>query len=223
MKVQPEGMSASVNTRRRVLVLSPIVVIGVGHLVARTGGASLGVKVWMPLALVFWASVSLFTRLVPVEEQRQWLGPSHGSGRWRWLALAMAATVLPMFLMNWRLIATPTHFVPWLVFGLANPWFEERYWRGALLHATNTWPTALRIGYTAAAFALSHPLMFGVHSIGVRSPAVLISTFIMGAAWALVAVRTRSLRWCMLAHVLVDLFSLSVVVFENVWVPPPTP
>jgi uncharacterized protein len=58
-----------------------------------------------------------------------------------------------------------------------------------------------------------------VNSIGVASTEVLVSTFVMGAIWAVVYLRTRSLRWCVASHVLVDLLSLSVPVFMNQFVP----
>lgn len=139
---------------------------------------------------------------------------------WATLALLVGFIPLPIFLLNWKLLLPLELLLPWLLFGLVNPWIEEGYWRGLLLDASEGWPIGLRVAYTAGAFAISHPLMFGVNSVGVRSPEVLISTFVMGAVWAVVYLKTKSLRWCIASHMLVDLLSLSVPVFMNVYVPP---
>jgi uncharacterized protein len=77
--------------------------------------------------------------------------------------------------------------------------------------------------YSTVFFAINHPLTIGVYSIANRHPAVLISTIIMGLAWAVVYRRTRSLRWPIIAHMLTDLLNLSVLAFMNIVVPPSLP
>jgi uncharacterized protein len=208
------------NRERIEILLSPIFVILIGHVTARVAGHFLGAWAWLPLTLVFWSTIGVVSyRYGGFRGWRDRLGNSRGSWRWAALALLVGLLPLPLFLMHWRLLLSLDLFILWLIFGLMNPWIEEGYWRGLLLEATNGLPTAMRVFYTAGVFAISHPLMFGVNSIGVASTEVLVSTFVMGAVWAVVYLRTRSLRWCVASHVLVDLLSLSVPVFMNQFVP----
>jgi membrane protease YdiL (CAAX protease family) len=97
---------------------------------------------------------------------------------------------------------------------------EEGYWRGLLLDNTRHWPAWLGVLYSTVFFAMNHPLTVGVYSIANRHPAVLISTGIMGLAWAVVYRKTHSLRWTMFAHMLADLLNLSILAFLNIVVPP---
>ncbi|WP_396021241.1 type II CAAX prenyl endopeptidase Rce1 family protein [Bacillus sp. S/N-304-OC-R1] len=69
-------------------------------------------------------------------------------------------------------------------------------------------------------FVLSHPFMWGVFSIANRSYQMYISLFVMGVIWSLIRYRTKSLRWCVYSHMLVDFGNLSVFVFLNLYIPP---
>lgn len=215
-------VSEAMTTRQRFeILLSPLLVLTIGHVSAQVFGQILGAWAWVPLALVFWSTIGLLS--YRYEGLKGWRARFNGpSGAWGWalLAVLIGLLPLPLFLQNWKLLLPIQMFLPWLVFGLVNPWFEEGYWRGLLFDACQGWPSALRIAYTTFVFAISHPLMFGVNSIGVRSPEVLISTAIMGSVWALIYLKTRSLRWCVASHVMVDLLSVSVPVFLNEFVPP---
>lgn len=215
-------MPSRFTSRARLeILLSPVLVIAVSHVTARLSGHLLGVWSWAVLALVFWSTAALICyRHGGVADWRTRLRRSQGRAVWATLALLVGFIPLPIFLLNWKLLLPLELLLPWLLFGLVNPWIEEGYWRGLLLDASEGWPIGLRVAYTAGAFAISHPLMFGVNSVGVRSPEVLISTFVMGAVWAVVYLKTKSLRWCIASHMLVDLLSLSVPVFMNVYVPP---
>lgn len=208
------------NREQKLIILSPILVIAVGHLTALTGGRLIGPWAWVPLALVFWSTIGWISwRCGGWNAWRARFVHRRISWGWAVLALAIGILPLPIFLKNWKLLLPPEMFVPWLIFGLVNPWIEEGYWRGLLLDAAKGWPAILKVGYTAGVFSISHPLMFGVNSIGVRSPEVLISTFVMGVVWAMIYLKTGNLRWCVISHVLVDLLSLSVPVFVNEFVP----
>lgn len=107
-----------------------------------------------------------------------------------------------------------------LLFALINPWLEEMYWRGALLEAESGWPVWLNVLYSTLLFVMSHPLMWGVFSIGNRSPHLYLSLFLMEVVWAAIRYRTKSLRWPIYSHILVDIGNLSVFVFLNIYIPP---
>jgi len=105
-------------------------------------------------------------------------------------------------------------------FAVINPFMEEAFWRGLVLDKTAHWPTWLRVVYTSAMFAASHPAIWGVHSRANRTPEVVLSTFTMGVAWSISAIYTKSLWWSVLAHFIVDLANMAVFTFLNYYDPP---
>jgi membrane protease YdiL (CAAX protease family) len=106
-----------------------------------------------------------------------------------------------------------------MAFGLLNPWFEESYWRGLLIDATAGWVGGLGIVYSTLLFALSHPLIWGVHSVALRHPAALVGLALVGAVWSLAYRRTGSLRYAIAGHGLANLLGLSVPTLLNLHVP----
>lgn len=207
-------------TRQRIILLSPLGIIAIGHLTARLAGIFLGVWAWLPLQLTLW---SMFAGLIAWgggrEAIQRWLRPPQGA--WGWSALAVMVGMLPLqlFLQNWKLFDSFGLVLLSLPLIVINPFLEEGYWRGLLLDQTQAWPGWLGILYSSFFFAIDHPLTFGVFSIANRHPATTISTFIMGAAWAIVYKKTGSLRWLIFGHLLVDMFNLSVLALLNIFVP----
>ncbi len=210
--------------RQRLILLSPLAIIVIGHGIARVAGTILEVWAWLPLTLTLWG---MFALLIAWgggwKAVREWARPSHGGRVWSVLAIAVGLIPLPLFLSHVRLLDSPALVLAWFVFAVVNPVLEEGYWRGLLLDNAVRWPGWLGVSYSSFFFAINHPLTFGVHSIANRHPATTISTFIMGIVWALAYRRSGSLRWTVFAHVLVDLFNLSVLAFLNVYVPPDSP
>lgn len=201
---------------KRFILLSPFIVIGLGHLTAQIAGIWLGAWAWLPLTIIFWTTMTLFIAANSVRDAvRRWFFKPQGS--WGWLLLAIVVGFIPfiVFLQNWRLLASGWIWLLWLLFALVNPWFEESYWRGLLLDASADWKPWLSVVYTSVVYAASHPLMWGVNSLANRELIVLISTFVMGVCWAIIYRRTGSLRYAVFSHVLVDLFNLNVVIFLN--------
>jgi len=210
--------------RQRLILLSPLGIIALGHLTARLAGIALGVWAWIPLVVVLWITWALLIAWGGGKKAiGLWLRRPQGAWGWPILAVAVGLIPLPIFLWNWQLLSPVWVWLPWLAFALINPWLEEGYWRGLLLDAAAKWPGWLSILYTSVVFAISHPLMWGVHSIANRTLEVFISTFIMGLAWGIIYRKTRSLRWAIFSHFLVDVFNLSVAVFLNLFIPPALP
>ncbi len=207
--------------RQRLIFISPLAIIAIGHVTARAAGAVLEVWAWLPLTLILWG---LFALLIAWgggrEAVRRWARPPQGAWGWSGLAIVVGLIPLPLFVLNVRRFDSPGLVLAWVIFALVNPLLEEGYWRGLLLDRTAGWSGWLSVPYSSFFFAINHPLTFGVHSIANRHPVTMISTFIMGLIWAIVYRRTGSLRWTVLAHFLVDLFNLSVLAFLNVYVPP---
>lgn len=203
-----------------LVVLSPLALIALCATTQYLAGVYLGIWAWIPTMLVFWASIALLiSRLGSAGSFGRWLHPAQGS--WLWVALAIGAGLLSIsgFLTHWKLILEPKIFLLWLAFGLINPWFEESFWRGLLLDATRSWGATLSIAYSAMWFALSHPLIWGIHSIALRQWPTILALFVVGAVWAVAYRRSMSIRWTVAGHMLANLLGLSVPVLLNMYDP----
>ena len=149
----------------------------------------------------------------------RWLRRPRGSTLWCALALMAGLLSLPGFIAHWRVLAPPYVLVSWLLFALVNPFFEEGYWRGLVLDTTRGWPGAISVTYSAAWFAVSHPLIWGVHSAALREWAVIPVLMALGIVWAMAYRRNGSL-WCSIAgHMCSNLFGLAVPIMLNLYSP----
>ena len=214
----------SSQNRQRLILLSPLVIIAVVRLTALFAKGVFGIWIWMPTHLVIWGMFGFMIAWGGGREAiKRWLQAPQGAWGWAVLAIVVGLTPLSIFILNWKLFPSVWIILAWLLFALINPLLEEGYWRGLLLDNTTSWPGWLGVLYSTFFFAINHPLTVGVYSIANRHPVVLISTFIMGLAWAVVYRKTHSLRWTIFAHVLVDLLNLSILAFLNIVVPPSLP
>lgn len=211
------GNRASVTRGRAWILVSPLALIAVCHLTQRVAGQVLGDHAVLPTLFVFWVSIAAIVWMsVGSEGVRRWFGPSRGRLGWGVLALLVGLLSLPNFIEHRNLLQVPAVLLPWLVFALVNPWFEEAYWRGLLMDATGDWGALWSICYSAFWFALSHPLIWGVHTPGMWKLEVVIALFVVGALWGLVYRRTGSLRWTVAGHMCANLLGLAAPVLLNV-------
>jgi len=214
----------SSQNRQRLILLSPLGIIAVGYAFARLAGVIFGIWVWIPMTLVHWGMFAFMIAWGSDREAiRRWLRAPQGAWGWALLAIAVGLIPISIFIQNWKLFPSAWLVLAWLLFALINPFLEEGYWRGLLLDNTKHWPGWLGVLYSTFLFSINHPLTIGVYSIANRHPAVLISTFVMGLAWAVVYRKTQSLRWNIVGHMLTDLLNLSVLAFLNIVVPPSLP
>lgn len=209
---------------RLLLLLSPLLVIALGHATARLAAAIHPPTAWIAVALVYWGAMAIALRAGTTRAQRRsWWGPARRRPAWV-IPAAIALGLFPMagiLLLNLHVVAAhPALILPWLIFAAINPVAEEAFWRGALADATRTWPAWLACLYSTVLFVASHPLMWGVFSEGNRSPMLYGSLVLMGVAWFAMRRVTGSLRWAIVSHALVDIGNLSVFVFVNAYVPP---
>ncbi len=123
------------------------------------------------------------------------------------------------FLGNWTLLANAQLIVAWLAFALINPWFEESYWRGVLIDSTASWGKLASLLYSSVWFAASHPLIWGIHSLPLRKAEAVGALFFVGLIWGLAYQRTGSLRWCVVGHMLANLFGLAALVLLSMYDP----
>jgi membrane protease YdiL (CAAX protease family) len=135
--------------------------------------------------------------------------------------LGVGVLGLPGFLAHWRIVWRPEVLIPWLLFAVVNPPFEEAYWRGFLLDATRAWHSGLSVLYSATAFAVSHPLIWGVQSAALRDWRVVPVLAVIGVVWAMAYRRTGSL-WCsVVGHACSNLLGMSVPLLMNLYSPLP--
>jgi uncharacterized protein len=206
--------------RCRIAALSPFALVAVCR-VAQFVAAPIGGE-WASLLtmVLFWACIGgLILWMGGLDPVRRWLRPAQGAWGWRLLALAVGLLSLPGFLKHWHVLRSPSILFLWLAFALINPWFEEGYWRGVLLDTTERFGSALSIGYSATWFAISHPLIWGVHSTALRHWVIVPALAVIGAVWALAYRRSGSLRWPIAGHMCANIFGLSAPVLLNLHAP----
>ena len=206
--------------RMRCGALSPFGVVLGCRLSQQLFGRPLGVWAWVPTMLIFWGAIALLVGSVcGPDAVARWLRRPRGSTLWCALALMAGLLSLPGFIAHWRVLAPPYVLVSWLLFALVNPFFEEGYWRGLVLDTTRGWPGAISVTYSAAWFAVSHPLIWGVHSAALREWAVIPVLMALGVVWAMAYRRNGSL-WCSIAgHMCSNLFGLAVPIMLNLYSP----
>ncbi len=220
VRESPRSLSRAERTHQRLILLSPFAVIALGQLAARAAGPRLGTWAWAFLFAGYW--VVLACLLVwggGRQAISRWLAPSQGSRVWPVLAVAFAVlSTVWMVVPNWQLLLRAQVLLPTLLFVLINPCLEEGYWRGLLIDAAASWPRWLAILYSAGLSAINH-LWLMVVVVAARNPAVSAYQFVLGLLMGAVYVETQSLRWPIVAHLLTNLFSLSVAMFLNLYVP----
>jgi uncharacterized protein len=204
-------------TKKNIVLLSPFLIMAINYLVAIIFGKLIGKWAFIPIILIEWCLFLFFIfQFGGLNSIKSWLKKPIGSFGWNILALLMGILPIPIFLMHYDLLNTWEIWLPWILLALINPWIEEFYWRGLLLDFTDKWQNWLSILFTSVLFAANH-LVFGVNSELFRGVEVFISTLIMGLIWAFVYKKTQSLHWLIIAHFLVDFFSLSAPSFLELY------
>jgi len=207
-------------SKSKFAIISPFIVIAVGFIVALVFSSFINEWAFIPLALIYWGvSFVISYKYLGKESIKKLFAKPQGRVVWLILCLIVALVPLPIFLMNLNLITSPVVIALWLLFAVINPIFEQIYWRGFLL-TTLPFSNKLSVAYSTVFFVLSHPLMWGVFSIANRSWMTWVSLLLMGIVWSVTYLKTKSLRWCIVSHILVDIFNLSVLVFLNIYIPP---
>jgi membrane protease YdiL (CAAX protease family) len=209
------------DTRSRLFfALSPLALVAICAAIQFIAGRYVGVWAWVPTMLGFWLVIALLLHNSPSSPRpRQRFRRPSGSPFWSVLALLAGLLSLNGFLGNWTLLANAQLIVAWLAFALINPWFEESYWRGLLIDSTASWGKLASLLYSSAWFAASHPLIWGIHSLPLRKPEAVGALFFVGLIWGLAYQRTGSLRWCVVGHMLANLFGLAALVLLNMYDP----
>ncbi len=204
-------------SKRNIVIVSPVFIILANLLVALAFGKIIGKWAFMPMVLIGWCVWLFFIlKYGGIQSIKKWLGrPKSGIG-WGILALIIGLISLPLFLRHYELLKGWTIWLPWILLALINPWIEEFYWRGLLLDYTKNWPNWISVLYVSILFAANH-IAFGINSDVNNGFEVVISTLIMGVVWAIIYKKTKSLRWTIFSHFLIDFFGVSSVAFLDLF------
>ncbi|MGH8462951.1 MAG: lysostaphin resistance A-like protein [Pseudomonas sp.] len=199
---------------------SPIFLVATCAFVQVVAGRLMGVWAWVPTMLFFWAAIAVVTqRFCGSVAALARFRPSAGSFAWPVLATLAGLLSLHGFIGHWPLLGNWQLVAAWLVFALFNPWFEESYWRGLLIDATVSWGKLPSLLYSSIWFAVSHPLIWGIHSLPLRKAEAVGALLFVGLVWGSTYQRTGSLRWCVAGHMLANLFGLAALVLLNLYDP----
>ena len=204
-------------TKQRIVTLSPLLIIAVNFGIAYSFGQLIGKWAFVPMILVGWILwLFLIQRFGGTSSVNKWLKKSPGRIWWKVLAIFVGLIPLPLFIFHQNTLSEWTVWMPWIILALINPWIEEFYWRGLLLDFTKNWPTWVAVLYSSFLFALNHAA-FGINSELNSGFEIIVSTLIMGIVWGFVYKKTKSLRWAIFAHFLVDFLGLSAPAFLDLW------
>ena len=214
-------VDSSSSKRQKLILLSPIAVILLGQLAARTLGSIIGIWSWVPLNVGYWSIIILFVAWGGGRDAiTRWLRPPHRG--WHWPLLAISIAVIPtvpmLFPDTWRLFLQVKIWLPTIFFVLINPFAEEVYWRGLLLDYTKIKSKWLAVIYSSALFMINH-MWISVMVIGARNPMAPIFQFVFGVLMSITYLKTQSLQWPLVAHFLANLFTPTVAVFLNLYIP----
>ena len=207
-------------SKSRMAIFSPIAVIVMGFAIAFTFYPIIDEWAFIPLAFAYWTVIFLvsYKALGKADFAQLFVKPER-KPLWVVLSLVVGFIPLPIFLMNLWLFDSPFIIALWFVFAIINPFCEQVYWRGFMLSSL-PFPPKVSVLYSTLFFVLSHPLMWGVFSVGNRSWMAWFSIAVMGIVWGVVYLKTKSLWWCVISHFMVNIFNLSVFVMLNIYIPP---
>ncbi|TCL57243.1 hypothetical protein EDD76_109105 [Kineothrix alysoides] len=201
------------------IAITPLFIILIGLLTALLFNYYIGAWAFIPLALVYWVALGIFAKVDKISLK----GAFVKSGQHRCFnILAYIPCIFCIVAFVWGLqfiTFNPLYIILSVIFVIVNPVMEELFWRQYLLEQLK-WKNWVKIIYSTILFSLSHPLMWGIFSVTIRSKVMVMPLLIMGILWGSVYLKTKTLRHCIIAHSLVDVLNLSVWVFLNIYIPP---
>lgn len=204
-------------TRKNIVIVSPFLIVLANFGTAYLFGSIIGKWAFIPMVLVGWIIWLFFIlKFGGIDSIKKWIKKPIGAIGWSLLAIVIGLITLPFFIFHSETLSSWQIWLPWILLALINPWIEEFYWRGLLLDYTENWSNWTSVLYSSILFSVNH-VAFGINSELSSGFEVVISTLIMGVVWSFVYKKTKSLRWTIFAHFLVDFFGLSAAAFLDLW------
>jgi uncharacterized protein len=168
----------------------------------------------------FWCLIVPFTLIRPAGMRAMFSRPDADRPDNRptslmWVLLAAPVLISAVFILPRMLPGLTVPVVIFSVlFALANGVFQEFLWRGAYVTA---FPQSTGLGflYPAVSFGLFHLSPYAALYGRIDLPGILLAAMgiVFGLCWGWVALRTESIRWTIVSHVVTLLFWLSAAVF----------
>jgi uncharacterized protein len=204
-------LTRSINKKH--VLFSVIALITCGHLIA--GWLHYWEWGWLFAALFYGVFIIISLLLiVSITDLKSMLRTSVNRN-WDLLPLIFIIPIIfTVFIPNLHLLK-PDHWLALnILICLVNPWLEEFYWRGMIHEAFKDNPI-LSFLISAIAFGLSHPLIFGINSPGVRGMTGFIGVFAVGVIFWWSYYKTKSLRGCIFNHFLIDVAGMAVYILAD--------
>ncbi|WP_099205175.1 CPBP family intramembrane glutamic endopeptidase [Scatolibacter rhodanostii] len=198
------------------ITLTALSVIFIGFVVAMVANIYINEWAFIPLALVYWTSI--FVIVKPTKKKLTLILSQNTRLKYILISLIPVLFGIASFAWGIQYINGFALILLWIIFAVFNPIAEELFWRSYLLDNLS-WKPVAKILFSTGLFLLSH-MMWGVFSITIRSHIMILPLIVMGLIWGYVYHKTKSLKWCIIAHCLVDILNLSVWVFLNIYIPP---
>lgn len=196
----------------------PFIIIAIGFIVALTANSFIQEWAFIPLAIVYWGLIFIVTK--PDKSKITEIFKSKTKER-KYIYLSFVPVLFCIISFVWgiKYINNVVLIILWILFAIINSITEELFWRGYLLDKLD-WKPIVKILFSTILFLLSHIFMWGVFSVTIRSYIMIMPLLLMGIIWGYVYYKTKSLKWCIIAHFFVDIMNLSVWVFLNIYIPP---
>jgi uncharacterized protein len=205
------------SSRNLLVIASPLFIVLLGMILARVSISFMGKWAWGLTMPVYWLTMSVIIYVVSGKEKwLRWFRKPHGSKLWLGFGLLIGLSAYPLLLLpNASLLRTPLLTILWFAFGLINGTVEESYWRGFLFTEIHGWPAWLTVTYSSVLFVAIHFLMLGTFSAALFNIPFLVILIFITVALALIFIRTGSLRWPVISHILTDWGNMNIFVFMN--------
>lgn len=195
-------------------LLSPLFLLLVTQSAALVLGRYLGTLVFIPIILIYWTSITLILVKYGTANLRKWLKKPKGHWGWSVLAVVVGLSTLPLFISNRYVLWNAPVLIPHVIFFLINPWIEEFYWRGLLIDVSEKWNIWLSAIYSSVLFTVWHTA-FAWYSTAVREISFYIPVITSGLLMVLIYKKTKSLLWCIVSHMLINILNLGIPVLMN--------
>lgn len=202
------------NSTKTSFILTPIALLIVTQVTAIIFGRFLQELVYIPIILIYWASILLILNRYGFDNIRHWLVKPQGHWGWVILAIFLGLSSLPLFINNIQVFRSSTVLIPHIAFFLINPWLEEFYWRGLIIDETTKWPFWMSLLYSSVLFTLWHSA-FAWYSSAVWELSFFIPVLMLGIFMVLIYRYTKSLWLCVASHMLVNIFNMGIPVLMN--------
>ncbi len=192
------------------LILLPVFLVASTYFAFQYFCTIWGLKVrYLAGFLFYWIVWCIFAPLVLLEKKEiVGLFRKPENGRYRWLNVVLL--VIPCvfaifggpFLARLPKVTSEIAFLSFVIASV-NAVGEEVLWRGVYCHYFQQ--PVMGLVFPLIGFAVWHVSPNSVNPSSYGVPLFVLFSGILGIFWGIVAYRTKSIRWTLLSHIIVDL------------------